>query len=762
MADINYLDFDLMIQKHGEHYRVQVLESPSGEASATFKLPFEKLEREHFILEVKNYLLRASRNNQREVRRLAAPEMSSVKSFGTSLFEAVFQNDVKNCLHNSIDMAGQDAKLRIRLRLTDVPELADIPWEFLYNSSRNNFLALSEETALVRQLDQPTPIRPLTVPPPLQVLVMISSPEDYQELDVQGEWDKLNSALKDLIQHGLVSLERLDKPTLPVLRRHLSHNRNKYHIFHFIGHGGFDKQAGDGALALEDDRKKARLVDGQELGTILYDYRSLRLVILNACEGAHASRKDPFAGIAQRLIQKQIPAVVAMQFEISDEAAKIFAYDFYGAIADGLPLEAALAEARKAIYAEGNAVEWGTPVLYLRAPDGLIFKIDRQPQAQVIVDPPAQAMVEPPQPPLQHPMPPQPEKVEPDKVDPAPTPKIQLQDDRGIMDPNSPFYVKRSKDAPAIEAIERPGEVVVIKGSGQMGKSTLLGSMIESAKKQDKLVAYIDFQRFGKASLSNGDMFFRQFCTALSLRLDMESQVAEYDKITLGNTDRCTQYVSQKLLKKLDKPVVLAMDEVDSFFDADFRSDFFAMLRSWFNEGAFVPIWKQLNIVVVTSARPYLLIDDQGSPFNIGIEIELSDFSLNEVEDLNRRYGSPLSETDEHQGVPELMRLLGGHPFLVRRALFLIASGQCTKDELFTRAHHNPGPFGEHLGSLSYRLSDRDELSQGMKDVLTISTCKFERIVLRLEGLGLVVREQRKIKPRCLLYEKYFKEYLNV
>ena len=126
----------------------------------------------------------------------------------------------------------------------------------------------------------------------------------------------------------------------------------------------------DGVLLLEDNAGRGRAVSGQDLGTLLHDHRPLRLAIINACEGARASRADPFAGIAQSLVQQGIPAVIAMQFEISDEAAIAFSHEFYGAVADGYPVDAALGEARKAVYARMTNVEWGTPVLFMRSPNG--------------------------------------------------------------------------------------------------------------------------------------------------------------------------------------------------------------------------------------------------------------------------------------------------------------------------------------------------------------------------------------------------------
>jgi hypothetical protein len=151
--------------------------------------------------------------------------------------------------------------------------------------------------------------------------------------------------------------------------------RNDYHIFHFVGHGEFDEQEQDGVLLLEDEHRRTKLVTGRALGTVLRDSRSMRLVVLNNCEGARASDSDPFAGAAQSLIQKGLPAVAAMQFEITDSAAISFAHEFYAGLSDGYPVDAALAEARKAIYQGATRYEFGSPVLYLSADDGVIFDL---------------------------------------------------------------------------------------------------------------------------------------------------------------------------------------------------------------------------------------------------------------------------------------------------------------------------------------------------------------------------------------------------
>jgi len=365
---ISYLDFDLLIRRVEGGYRAQVLSSPAGEATADFRAPFSDLELE-------NLLLRVGRP-RRGTRRIGSPEMEAAKTLGKGLYDSVFSGDIRACWRSSLSEAeAQNAGLRLRLRVAEGPELNDIPWEYLYDASLNRFLSLSEFTPLIRYLDLPERIRPFGVDTKLEILVMISSPADYPGLDVENEWSRLNQALAGLIEKGQVRLERLADARLSVLQRRL--RGGEYHVLHFIGHGGFDPATQDGVLVLCDEAGKGRLVSAEHLGTLLHDHRSMRLVVLNACEGSRSSRADPFAGVAQTLVQQGLPAVIAMQFEITDQAAITFAEELYAATAGGYPVDAALAAARKAIFAAGNDIEWGTPVLFLRAPDGRLFSVDR-------------------------------------------------------------------------------------------------------------------------------------------------------------------------------------------------------------------------------------------------------------------------------------------------------------------------------------------------------------------------------------------------
>ncbi len=367
MGSIIYKDFELSIEKRaGQRYHAKVLRSLCGEPDIDFKLPFSKLELENFILKIGG-----ARGG---IRRISSPEMEIVREFGAKLFETIFAGDIRTCLISSENEAKSGGNgLRVKLRL-ESPELINIPWEFLYDKSQGRFLALFEKTPIVRYIDVLSRVEPLKIKPPLAILVMISSPGDLPPLDVAREKANLEKAIQGLLSDGLVQITWMQRATLPALADHLM--RKEYHIFHFIGHGGFDEKNQDGILAMEDEIQRSYLVSGERLAVLLGNQASLRMAILNSCEGGRTSSKDPFAGVATTLVRTgSVSAVVAMQMAITDQAAITFANGLYNALSMGRPVDAAVTQARLAIFADSNDVEWGTPVLYMRSTDGIIFDI---------------------------------------------------------------------------------------------------------------------------------------------------------------------------------------------------------------------------------------------------------------------------------------------------------------------------------------------------------------------------------------------------
>jgi len=364
---ILYRNLDLLIERVESSYRARILSSPAGEGSVEFAFPFSDLELENFILRMGQ--------SRRGARRIESPQKQAAKEFGTRLFESVFSGGMREIYKNALHAAEtNELGLRLSLRLSGAPELLNVPWEYLYEPSLERFLALSVETPIVRYMDVPRQIFPLKVWTPLRILTMISSPREFPQLDVEAEWKILNDALDDLVRRGQVSITRLEQPTLLALQQQL--RKEEYHVFHFIGHGTFSDFREDGLLLLEDEDGAGSPVSGHYLGTLLHDEKSLRLAVLNACEGARTSTSDPYAGVAQQLLRQGIPAVIAMQFEVSERTAMTLSREFYRSLADNYPVDAALAEARKAIYTQGQDIEWGIPVLFMCSPDGQLFDVE--------------------------------------------------------------------------------------------------------------------------------------------------------------------------------------------------------------------------------------------------------------------------------------------------------------------------------------------------------------------------------------------------
>ena len=360
-----HLDFDVLLGQSDGGYRAQIVRSPAGDGQwVTFAAPFTDLELENFVLKVGRFRART--------RRIDAAPVAAAKQVGGRLFDAIFSGAVADCLRRSMDQAGnQDATLRIRLRLSNCPELANMPWELLYDRSDDWFLALSDRSPVVRYVQLPQQPRAVHVKLPLRVLVIRSEPVDYPPLDLAAEWARVAAALSDLTDAGTLAFTELAAPTLGELRGALL--RDSFHVLHYMGHGAFDAQRG-GILLFTDRSGRGVPVSGADLGVMLRDHTSMRVAVLNACEGARTDPADPFAGVADTLVRRGIPAVIAMQFEVSDEAAIEFAPALYGALAAGRPVDAAVTEARKAIYTV-SPLEWATPVLYLRADNAQLFDL---------------------------------------------------------------------------------------------------------------------------------------------------------------------------------------------------------------------------------------------------------------------------------------------------------------------------------------------------------------------------------------------------
>lgn len=361
--------------------RVEVIQSAAGEASALTNLDVSGL------LARRNELQYAVLASAVSTRRALTAAEECVREVGEALFGALLgSSEVSGRYRASAAlMADRDDELRVVLRIDD-PALAGLPWEAMYDELAGGYVCRLHQ--LVRHVPVGAAAAPLATDPPLRILAIASSPRDLPALDVGREKENLTKALDYVIRTGLVKLDWSTSATWPDLQDMMLSGR--WHAVHFIGHGDLDPARDEGVIALTGEDGRKDLVGASRLVDLLHQAQPMpRLVVLNSCSGAVSGTSDMFSSTAAALARRGVTAVIAMQYEISDPAAVAFCRGFYGAIARGRSVDAAVSSGRVAIIGlSGQTLEWVTPVLYLRGNDGHLFKL---PSTAIKSDPDPQA-----------------------------------------------------------------------------------------------------------------------------------------------------------------------------------------------------------------------------------------------------------------------------------------------------------------------------------------------------------------------------------
>lgn len=378
---MRYRDFVVQIgPPAGEAFPVRVLESPAGAGSGELRLP--EMEPAGWSGEGDRDLAGPGTG-----RSLLAPE-----EVGRRLFAALFTGEVRDRYYRSLGSIDQGEGLRIQLRCDPrQPGLLPVqalPWELLFQPDARCFLGLDRRTPIVRHLDVPAPVETVPLPERLRILAVLTAPPDAPPLDLEQERHRIEEVCAS--QPGL-ELSVLVQPDPQALRDELLHaasRREPYHVLHFAGHGAFDSERGEGALLFTTAEGEPRPLAGDDLALLVRGTGGLRLAVLNACHSGRMGTEpdqDAFAGVAAALLLGGLPAVLGMRRPIPDDAAIAFSATLYRRLALGEPVDAAVTEARLAIYRRGRpAAEWSTPVLFLRVPDGRLFASDNNGDAAAL------------------------------------------------------------------------------------------------------------------------------------------------------------------------------------------------------------------------------------------------------------------------------------------------------------------------------------------------------------------------------------------
>jgi hypothetical protein len=328
----------------------------------------------------------------------------------------------------------------------------------------------------------------------------------------------------------------------------------------------------------------------------------------------------------------------------------------------------------------------------------------------------------------------------------------------------SAFYVERvPHEALCYREILQPGALIRIKAPRQMGKTSLMARILYQVKEQGYRTVPLSFQHADSTVFSSLNQLLQWFCTRITRKLKLNYKIEDYWSDTYGSKDNCTDYFQGCLLPESDSPLVLGLDEVDRVFQyPTIADDFFGLLRAWYEEAGYGDnnLWEKLRLVVVHSTEVYVPLDVNQSPFNVGLPVELPEFSLAQVQDLTRRHGLNWNESQ----VEQLMSIVGGHPYLVRVALYHLATGQLTLDDFLTIAPTEAGLYGDHLRRHLWHLQQHPELGAAFSKVVTASEPVELKSMLafKLHSLGLVQLQGNEVTPRFDLYRQYFRERLTI
>lgn len=326
---------------------------------------------------------------------------------------------------------------------------------------------------------------------------------------------------------------------------------------------------------------------------------------------------------------------------------------------------------------------------------------------------------------------------------------------------NSPFYIERPPvEEQAYNAICKPGNVLRIRAPRSMGKSSLVSRIIAYAQGVGYQTINIDFQQADNSVFSNLNQFLRWFCANVSRQLQVDNILDDFWDEDIGSKVSCTLYFQGYLLRQFDTPIVLILNEVNILFDhITIAQEFLPMLRYWHEQAQQIDIFDKLRLVVVHSTEIYIKLNINQSPFNVGLQIRLPEFNVEQIQKLAECHGLNWADGNE---VKQLMAMVGGHPYLVRLALYFLCQKHISLEQFLLEAPTQAGIYSDHLRGLWGILQKKPELFQAFQKVITATdTVKLEAILAyKLDSLGLVKLNGNECRASCELYQLYFSKQI--
>lgn len=324
-------------------------------------------------------------------------------------------------------------------------------------------------------------------------------------------------------------------------------------------------------------------------------------------------------------------------------------------------------------------------------------------------------------------------------------------------------YVERSPlETTCYKTLLQPGSLVRIKGSSLMGKTLLVNKVLAMLADQGYRTANLSFKLADrKTHLTHLDKFLRWLSINISKEIGLPNQLEEYwDEENMGSKVSCTTYFEDYLIASRDSPLALCLDDVDLLFPyPEIYEDFFGLLRSWYEKARSRQRWKKLRLVIVHSTNVYIRLNINQSPFNVGLPIELSEFTPIQVQELAKQH----KLEPKMSLIEPLMNMVGGHPYLLYMAFSHLKSHPETKlDELLADGATEAGIYASHLRENWLHLRSHPQLAAAFKKVVNATEAvQLEPMeAYQLQSIGLVKLSGNQAQPQCNLYRQYFREHL--